>query len=102
MVEIPRRRATRKKNTPSGVSPRGTRTRATYVHTDAGASTDGPRVEYVPRPDASPESEAEALAQVYRYLILDRHVQKKSAEASGGEDGVEGGDNEHGLDAASD
>jgi hypothetical protein len=31
----------------------------------------GPRIEYVPRDDATPEAALTALASVYRYLLLD-------------------------------
>jgi hypothetical protein len=59
------------------------------------------RIVYTPRSDTSPELEAAALAAVYRY-ILDCHEEKKAVEASGAEDGMEGGDDEHRREAASD
>jgi hypothetical protein len=36
----------------------------------------GPRIEYVPRDDATPEGELTALANVYRFL-LDRHERRE-------------------------
>ena len=44
-----------------------------------------PQVTYVPLPDATPERELNALAAVYRF-ILNRHVEKKAAGISGGEE----------------
>ncbi len=44
-----------------------------------------PRVKYSQRPDATPESELNALAAAYRF-ILDRHERKKAAPASRPED----------------
>jgi len=58
------------------------------------------RIIYTPRQDTSPELEAATLAAIYRY-ILRCHEEKKAVEASGGEDGVEGGDAEYGLNEAS-
>jgi len=40
-----------------------------------------PRVTYVPRHDATPESELKALATVYKFL-LDRRVSKDAADLS--------------------
>jgi hypothetical protein len=57
------------------------------------------RIIYTPRSDTSPELETATLAAVYRY-ILRCHEEKKAVEASGAEDGVEGGDDEHGLNDA--
>jgi hypothetical protein len=58
-------------------------------------------VTYTPRSDTSTELEAAALATVYRY-ILDCHAKKKVAEAGGGEDDVEGGNDRHQIDTTSD
>jgi hypothetical protein len=44
------------------------------------------RIVYTPRPDATPESEASALASVYRFL-LDRHANKDGGSATAS-DGV--------------
>jgi hypothetical protein len=41
--------------------------------------SDTPSVVYVPRPDATPESEVSVLANVYAYLIK-THDSKKAAE----------------------
>jgi len=45
--------------------------------------SDTPSVVYVPRPDATPESEASVLANVYAYLIntLDSKTAAKSAQS---------------------
>ena len=40
---------------------------------------DKPSVTYMPRPDATPESEVNMLANIYR-LILDCHAKKMAAE----------------------
>lgn len=47
-----------------------------------------PCIVYSPRPDAAPESEANALASVYRY-ILDCHAKKKAARPGSPDDGEE-------------
>jgi hypothetical protein len=46
-----------------------------------------PRITYVPRPDATPESELDALAAVYAF-VLEAHAKKKAATPSGLENGV--------------
>jgi hypothetical protein len=38
------------------------------------------RIIYIPRPDATPEAELDALAAAYR-CILDCHAKKKAAES---------------------
>ncbi len=38
-------------------------------------------INYVPRPDATPEAEREALAQVYRF-VLDCQAKRETAEAA--------------------
>ena len=45
-----------------------------------GKTTKGQDIVYVPRPDTTPETEAEALVTVYRFL-LDCHTAKKDAAA---------------------
>ncbi len=40
------------------------------------------RITYAVRPDTTPETEAAALAAVYRFL-LDQHAKKKAAPTSG-------------------
>jgi hypothetical protein len=59
------------------------------------------RIVYTPRSDTSPELEVAALAAAYRY-VLRCHEEKNAVEVSGAEDGMEGGDDEHGLEATSD
>ena len=44
-----------------------------------------PSVTYTPRPDASPEGELTALANVYRYLLFHRHETSEDVEADGDE-----------------
>ncbi len=46
------------------------------------------RIVYTPRADATSESEAVALAAVYRFL-LDRHAKKKAAHPGGPDDAKE-------------
>jgi hypothetical protein len=45
-----------------------------------------PSVTYTPRPDASPEGELTALANVYRYLLFHRHETSEDVEADGAKD----------------
>ena len=45
-----------------------------------------PRIVYRSRPDATPEAELEALAQVYRF-VLDRQAKGEAAEAESEPDG---------------
>ena len=47
------------------------------------------RIVYTPRPDVTSESEAVALAAVYRFL-LDRHAKKKGAHPGAPDDAKEG------------
>ena len=44
-----------------------------------------PKVVYRPHPNATSETELSVLAAVYRF-ILNRHVEKKAAGISGGEE----------------
>lgn len=46
------------------------------------------RIVYAPHPDATPETEASALASTYRYL-LNRHAMKKAAHPGGPDDAKE-------------
>jgi hypothetical protein len=41
-----------------------------------------PHIIYVPRPDATPEAELNALAAVYRFILDDCRERKKAAPAS--------------------
>jgi hypothetical protein len=59
------------------------------------------RIIYTPRSDASSDLEAATLAAAYRY-ILRCHEEKKAVEASGAEDGAEGGEDKHELEVATD
>jgi hypothetical protein len=45
------------------------------------------RISYAPRPDATPESEVSALANVYK-LVLDCRAKKEAAPESRPEDGT--------------
>jgi hypothetical protein len=45
------------------------------------------RISYTPCPDATPESELDALAAVYAF-VLEAHARKKAAVPSGPENGV--------------
>jgi hypothetical protein len=44
-----------------------------------------PSLTYTPRPDATPEGELTALANVYRYLLFHRHETSEDVEADGAE-----------------
>jgi hypothetical protein len=46
-----------------------------------------PRITYIPLPDASPESELDALVAIYAF-VLETHAKKKAAVPSGPENGV--------------
>ncbi len=48
-----------------------------------------PRIIYRPRPDTTPESELNALAAVYRF-ILDCKAKKEAAPASRSDDAMKG------------
>ena len=51
------------------------------------------RIAYAPRADATSESEAAALAAVYRFL-LDRHAKKETAHPGGPDDAMKGSSND--------
>ena len=51
-----------------------------------------PSVTYTPRPDATPEGELTALANVYRYLLSHRHETSEDVEADGAEERGEHGE----------
>jgi hypothetical protein len=44
-----------------------------------------PRITYTPRPDATPEAELSALANVYK-LVLDNHARKKGSRPAAPDD----------------
>ena len=52
------------------------------------------RINYTPLPDATPESELDALAAVYSF-VLESHETKKAAAPSGQEDDVRKDQNAH-------
>jgi hypothetical protein len=52
------------------------------------------RVNYTPLPDASPESELDALAAVYAF-VLEAHAKKEAAAPGGQEDDVRKDQNAH-------
>lgn len=52
-----------------------------------------PKVLYSPRTDATPESELNALAVIYRF-ILDCHAKKEGRPTTSGPDDAEGSRNE--------
>jgi hypothetical protein len=41
---------------------------------------DSARIDYVPRPDATPESELNALAAVYRFILSKSNASQKAVE----------------------
>jgi len=42
---------------------------------------DSPRINYIPSPDATPESELSVLANVYAYLIQSHHTKRAAKPA---------------------
>src|SRR5215210_5022390 len=70
--------------------PKAPTARAT-VGSGSPPDSSGPRIEYVPRDDATPEGELIALASVFRYLLLDcrerrdDHITADTAEEQRGE-----------------
>jgi hypothetical protein len=50
-------------------------------------SESNPRITYAPHPSATPETELNSLAAVYK-LILDRPVQKENRPTTSGRDAV--------------
>ena len=42
---------------------------------------DSPRITYIPRPDATPESELSVLASVYAYLLQNHHSEQAAKPA---------------------
>jgi hypothetical protein len=47
-----------------------------------------PHVRYVPRPDATPERELNALAAVYRFILFESSASKKGGPDTAPNDGV--------------
>lgn len=60
-----------------------------------------PGITYAPRPDATPDSEATALASIYRY-VLDCHEKQNAASvtSTGGDDTKEGSLNDSRVDTS--
>src|SRR5215208_5552447 len=58
---------------------------AARVTASSGSPPDSgcPRIEYVPRDDATPEGELAALTAVFRYLLFHRHETSEDVEADG-------------------
>lgn len=48
------------------------------------------RIIYTPRPDATPESEAAALAAVYRFILFESSARKEAAHPGSPDDAKEG------------
>ena len=57
--------------TGTGTTPAKALTARATVGSGSPPDSGGPRIEYVPRDDATPEGELTALASVFRYLLLD-------------------------------
>jgi hypothetical protein len=60
---------------------------------------DSPSLTYTPRPDSTPEAEVNALASVYRFLLLekgDRHdlTSEAATQAEGANHGKKGHDSD--------
>ena len=55
---------------------------------------DKPTVAYTPLPNATPEGELDALADVYAF-VLEAHAKKKAAVPSGPENGVKEDEHVH-------
>src|SRR3712207_975922 len=77
--------------TVTGTTP--PRTPAARFTASSGSPPDsgGPRIEYIPRNDATPEGELAALAAVYRYLLFHRHETSEDVEAYDAEERGEHG-----------
>jgi hypothetical protein len=58
------------------------------------------RIVYTPRSDATPESEASALASAYRYL-LNRHIKKEAAHPGDPDDAMKGSKHDRAKDIIS-
>jgi hypothetical protein len=60
---------------------------------------DSPSLNYTPRPDTSPDAEVNALASIYRFLLLekgDRHdlTSEAATQAEGANQGKKGTEND--------
>ena len=60
----------------------GSTTSSTCAPVSSGAQVSDPGLRYTPRPEATPEAEAEVLAAVFSF-VLERHEEKKAARADG-------------------
>ena len=61
--------------TVTGTTPPKASTARATIGSGSAPDSGGPRIQYVPRDDATPEGELAALAAVYRFL-LDRHERR--------------------------
>jgi hypothetical protein len=59
---------------------------------------DKPTIAYTPLPNATPESELDALVAVYAF-VLEAHAKKEAAVPSGQKDGVKEEPDEHTKDS---
>jgi hypothetical protein len=64
----------------TGTTPRKAPAARATVGSGSPPDSGGPRIEYIPRDDATPESELAALAAVYRYLLFHRHETSEDVE----------------------
>jgi hypothetical protein len=64
--------------TVTGITPPKASTARAIVSSGSPPDSGGPRIEYVPRDDATPEGELAALAAVFAFVIQ-AHEQKKAA-----------------------
>jgi hypothetical protein len=71
--------------TVTGITPPKAPAARATVGSGSPPDSGGPRIEYVPRDDATPEGELTALANVYRFL-LDRRERSDIAAADGAEE----------------
>jgi hypothetical protein len=58
--------------------------------------SDAPRLVYSPRPDATPEAEHNALAAVYRFILVS-HAKRRVTRSVGPDNSKEIADSERGL-----
>ena len=71
--------------TVTGTTPPKVPAAQATVGSGSAPDSGGPRIEYVPRDNATPEGELTALANVYRFL-LDRRERSEVAAADGPEE----------------
>jgi len=77
--------------TVTGTSPPKVPAARATVGSGSAPDSGGPRIQYVPRDDTTPEGELAALAAVYRYLLFYSHETSEDLEADSAEERGEHG-----------